>query len=502
MAAALGRGGHSCDATRPPSTQPRDPTNKQPSRAKETTLERAIEIVEAYVLDNGGSSRVRDAWKQVQDATKKSTRPNSNATDETGLSEVKTQIKELTEVVQNLASMGPKSYATAAKTRTSAASTNEAKVPVRNGREVNVRPGKESLEQNARSGVDLVRDITQRIGAPGLVVAARRLPSGDVTVSFDSAESKSCWENRLELREAFGQDAAIQRRGHPILVHGVRTKDIDITDQALAARTVIQQNPKWNGLVDIARIAWPAKVKRLQSEIGSLVLSVASPQQANLVIQDGLLLGCEYHNCEVFSEECRVTRCFNCQLYHRTTAKHCRNQTRCGFCAGAHRTEDCLARASNRLNLQACRACGKSGHPAWAKECLSRRTEVSRARQAFLQRPRRYQDHLVDTSSSSLVSHSVPSSGYSSTPAFSFTTPTVFPPTPSSNDDGDFQVVRPRKRGRPSALEVAARTTHPITSSFHTAVSATPQDTIRPRSDSPPPSTQTTSVPSSMDLNE
>lgn len=427
-------------------------------RENQSSIQDAIQIIEAFVRDSCDSVRVQDAWKRVKSSVFKS----ASNTPKNDIYEVKEQIKELTSVVRSLARPStplPTSYAAIAKT--GLFSSTEARIPVRLHREITIRPGQESTEQKARSGADIVRDATTSIGAPGVVIAARRLNSGDVVISFDSAKSKEHWETRPELRAIFGAEANTLKKGHLVLVHRVRTAELSKLDLPALGQTIIEQNPKWNGHINIVRLAWTAKTRRVRPEFGTLLVSVATPTQANLMIRDGVLLNGEYYNCEVFSENCQVTRCFKCQLYHRTNARFCRNEARCGFCAGTHETKDCLAK--DQKGMMACRPCGKVGHCSWSKDCPSWAREAQRAKDAYLVRPLRYQEHTTAQKSASTFTFA------SSEAATTSTTPTS---SSGSIQEPDFQIVRPRKRGRPSNLEVAARTNQAISSLFQATPNA------------------------------
>ena len=72
-------------------------------------------------------------------------------------------------------------------------------IPARRARELVVAPGAETATQKHRTSLELVRDINSATNESGDVVAARRLPSGDILVAFQGVFKKQKWETRLEV---------------------------------------------------------------------------------------------------------------------------------------------------------------------------------------------------------------------------------------------------------------------------------------------------------------
>lgn len=72
----------------------------------------------------------------------------------------------------------------------------------------------------------------------------------------------------------------------------------------------------------------------------SLVIECKTAAQANGVMEEGLAIGAELHRCTLYNPACKQKQCFNCQQYGHH-AIYCTNTQACGFCAAAHRTQDC-----------------------------------------------------------------------------------------------------------------------------------------------------------------
>ena len=107
---------------------------------------------------------------------------------------IKTQIEGLTKIVRGLADKPVTAKASYADILRSSAGPKVsvdriAPVPARRAREVIIAPGNEEPRQKQRSGLDIVRDINIELKDQS-VVAARRLPSGDVMVTFEDQQKR------------------------------------------------------------------------------------------------------------------------------------------------------------------------------------------------------------------------------------------------------------------------------------------------------------------------
>ena len=126
---------------------------------------------------------------------------------------------------------------------------------------------------------------------------------------------------------------------------------------------------------------------RLGKTTTYLIIDVATPEQANTLIDEGLLFQSELKDCELYHGDCRVTQCYNCQKYGHT-ARFCSSQKKCGLCAApGHDDKSCGFR--NDPTKHRCANCNLS-HPAWSSRCKVRSEQADRARLAYAIRPKRY----------------------------------------------------------------------------------------------------------------
>ena len=135
-------------------------------------------------------------------------------------------------------------------------------------------------------------------------------------------------------------------------------------------------------------MSFSRKLLKSSCKIGPLIISVAEPEQANHMIDAGLIYGYELYNCELYDGNCVVTQCFQCYLYRHEAGK-CRNTRRCGFCrALGHATNECIGKDDARSYK--CVPC-RGRHKSWSRDCLVHKKHVEAAQAAYNQRPARYQ---------------------------------------------------------------------------------------------------------------
>lgn len=268
----------------------------------------------------------------------------------------------------------------------------------------------------------------------GRVEAARPLPSGDLVLRVDSPRTQQDLHKQSGWMEALGAGARLNRPRFTVLIRSVRLDALDCSNQEVARGTLLQQNP-YLGEVELIHVGRErARLAKAFAKASTVLVDVASPQQANLLIQEGVVLGYIHHTAELFHRDCRVTRCYQCHgIGH--TARVCRHKPCCGWCSSQEHTDKaCPSRAAQQ---PACCANCKRNHPAWAGSCPVRQEAVTRAKQAFLTRP----SHFAEDQ--------------------------AFPPLSRRPDEARVASKRktqatpsddpPRTRGRPRALDSAGR---------------------------------------------
>ena len=201
----------------------------------------------------------------------------------------------------------------------------------------------------------------------GSVIAVRRLPSGDLVITADSADTKRQLEADKSWVQTLGEESQVNQQKFPVLVHAMPIRDFSTKNQEQEIKHIYNSDSqlRWTG-VEILRIHWPRQSLRGERVRGALIIDTASPEQANWLIDEGFLWRSELRQCELFHGACNLTQCFKCQKYGHT-AKHCRARQRCGYCAGfAHMNSDCELREKGETPT--CAACN-GRHTAWNRSC-------------------------------------------------------------------------------------------------------------------------------------
>ena len=144
---------------------------------------------------------------------------------------------------------------------------------------------------------------------------------------------------------------------------GPKERDVDLSDRSLA---------RWlQGTDKLSKTGQPKRD-------GSLVVSLATPEMADGVIQRGLIEAGIMKLAERFEPKGSLLQCHNCQEYGHMY-KLCLNPTRCAVCSGKHSTRDHKEQAPE--TVEACAACNKNGHPSWSPTCPVRMKERHKATQ-------------------------------------------------------------------------------------------------------------------------
>jgi hypothetical protein len=270
------------------------------------------------------------------------------------------------------------------------------------------------------------------------VIAARRLPSGDISFSTLTEKARIDLEKSSDWLRAVAPTAEVRRTTFAVFVHGVRVQGVNTNDQIRTIKDIREENSQLHLNLEITRILWLKQTITEQKRYSSLILETANPETANRIISQGLIHEGELKTSVRFLSEGKVTRYYNCQGYGHI-AKVYRGLTACGECAGQHLSEACTKGPERSRKCAAC----KGNHRAGSQKCEIEMKERERAGYARNQAYNLYQ-------CTSTISYSPRPTTTAAIP----TTSTQVLPQPIGN--GWQQAVKGR-RGRPSQLSQAAR---------------------------------------------
>jgi hypothetical protein len=224
-----------------------------------------------------------------------------------------------------------------------------------------------------------VNAINKKVGEEK-ILAARVLSSKDVCLTIDAPGTKAKLEREGEWLSSLKIDRArVNRLRFLILIHNVRYTSLDLNNKNSAVLSLLQQNSQWNKKVEMLGISWIGP-RRKGRATGRLLLELASPTQANFVLERGLILDRELFNAEMFHRECLITRCFKCYRFRHTATVYW-SKLRCGYCARLdYNNGSCPIREAG--GPAGCLNC-KSKYPAWTADCSIHKQEIKRSRRAF-----------------------------------------------------------------------------------------------------------------------
>jgi hypothetical protein len=307
-------------------------------------------------------------------------------------------------------------------------------VPERRTREVIIKAPGQSEDLARRSSVEVVEATNRAMGGSD-VVAARRLPSGDTILTFEGKATEHT-ENTAWVQAAFGASAQVKAREFTVIAKGLPTQRLRAIHDP---QQVIKEFQKRTAGITRCKVQLPKQGGRHTV----VILHMNSVVAAQEVCRRGVVFEAQYFDVEPFYAATQIRRCYKCHKFGHI-ARYCQNQARCGCCAGvAHEGGEANCPEKGEEGHKKCVNC-KRDHPAWDQRCPVAAKEVKRAREAYTYRPLQF-----DVTQGTRFEEPVPAPVPIPAPALPRQISGSSQP-PSS---------RPTRRGRPTDLSKAARTT-------------------------------------------
>jgi hypothetical protein len=149
---------------------------------------------------------------------------------------------------------------------------------------------------------------------------------------------------------------------------------------------ILQSNKAFIPTADIEYIGWlTGKQPPPNKAMTSIIIEFTKPEDANKIIDEGLVWQGEMCQSERYERQCHLKQCFQCYKYGHIGTQ-CKAAKTCGYCAQEHRTSECPTR-KERGAARKCAAC-HGAHEAWSQECPVRKEELARTKAAYADRPR------------------------------------------------------------------------------------------------------------------
>jgi len=144
-----------------------------------------------------------------------------------------------------------------------------------------------------------------KAGVAGEAVAICKLGSSDMMITIEDEQARTSWLACTEWLAAFREGARVKQREFAIMAYRIRVNQIQ--SQAQAIKEIYKQNLKLRGTVDIVRVAFTKKLLRSGRTTRPLIISVTELEQANRLINAGLIWQYELYDCEPFEGNCVIT---------------------------------------------------------------------------------------------------------------------------------------------------------------------------------------------------
>jgi hypothetical protein len=229
------------------------------------------------------------------------------------------------------------------------------------------------------------------------VLSSNQLRSGDLSI-------KTATSNEAEALQQFADDwvhrvgtrASIRITTYGIIAHSIRTSTMDMDRFEETRDQLLLDNKPFIPQAEIKYIGWLTRNAPTKAA-SSVIIEFSRPEDANKIIDEGLIWQGEVFQCERYERQCRVKQCFKCQHYGHIGTQ-CKATIACGYCAQEHETRDCPSKLDRNVPRK-CAAC-RGEHEAWSYQCPTRKEERAKARAAYDVRP--YYHPVAKTTRSSI----------------------------------------------------------------------------------------------------
>jgi hypothetical protein len=215
------------------------------------------------------------------------------------------------------------------------------------------------------------------------IMSSNQLKSRDLSLrTATTSETKALRQFADDWVCRVGNGANIRNPTYGVLAHGIRTSTMKMDNFEEIRENILQDNRPFIPLAEIKYVGWLTR-NAYSKSASSVIIEFTQPEDANKIIDEGLVWQGELFQCERYERQCRLKQCFKCQKYGHIGTQ-CKATTACGYCAQEHNSRDCPLKA-DRTATRKCAACG-GAHEAWNQNCRIRKEELARTKAAYATR--------------------------------------------------------------------------------------------------------------------
>ncbi|EWZ77878.1 hypothetical protein FOWG_17750 [Fusarium oxysporum f. sp. lycopersici MN25] len=137
------------------------------------------------------------------------------------------------------------------------------------------------------------------------VVSSNQIRSGDLSIkTATSSDMVALRQFAEDWEQRIGNGATVRIPTYGVLVHGVRTSSMDMDNFELIRDGLLQDNKPFIPTAEIKYIGWLTRSSSSKSA-SSVVVEFTRPEDANKVIDEGLIWQGEVFQCELYDRQCR-----------------------------------------------------------------------------------------------------------------------------------------------------------------------------------------------------
>jgi hypothetical protein len=203
------------------------------------------------------------------------------------------------------------------------------------------------------------------------IVSSNQLKSGDLSIkTASSSEVEALRQFADDWAHRIGGGTAVRIPVFGVLFHGIRTSTIDMSK--LDNIRALQDNWPFIPRAEIRHIGWLTREAATKTAT-TITIEFTKPEDANKIIDEGLVWQGEVFQCERYERQCRVKQCFTYQRYGYIGTQ-CKTAASCGYCAQEHDTRDSPSRTGQNVSRKSATCRGE--HEAWSLQCPARKDET------------------------------------------------------------------------------------------------------------------------------
>ena len=195
-------------------------------------------------------------------------------------------------------------------------------IPQRVNREILVRGAGLPADLAKRTPVEIIQAVNQASAKKG-AIAARKLQSGDIVVTFSNPTAKE-WhsQNTQWIQQAFGEQAKEARRTYAVLVKGLRKVDLQGTTEEAFGTSIGLQT------VDKVKFRLPANPEYTRATV---LVTMESQGEARKACEQGVVWNAQILDCEPYWAALEPKQCFKCWKWGYIQ-RYCQKEALYGRC--------------------------------------------------------------------------------------------------------------------------------------------------------------------------